>query len=59
MNLTDRAWAEINLDAVCHNLNEIRKITDKSVKIMAMVKSDAYGHGVTELAKNLIENGVD
>ena len=40
-----RTWAEINLDAIEENYREIRKITDKSAKIMAVVKADAYGHG--------------
>lgn len=52
-------WAEINLDNLTHNLNEIKRVTDKSSKIMAIVKADAYGHGSIEVSKVLIENGVE
>lgn len=54
-----RTWAEINLDALAHNMKEIRKITNPHAKIMAVVKADAYGHGVAECAKTLYENGAD
>ena len=40
-----RTWAEINLDALEHNIREIRKITNPNAQIMAVVKADAYGHG--------------
>lgn len=54
----NRAWAEVNLDNIAHNVKEIRRITDKKAEIMGVVKADAYGHGVMEVAKTLIENGV-
>ncbi len=59
MNKTDRAWAEVNLDAVRHNMAEIRKTVGNNVKIMAMVKSDAYGHGIEKIAKTVVECGAD
>jgi len=54
----NRAWAEVNLDNIAHNVKEIRRVTDKKAEIMGVVKADAYGHGVMEVAKTLIENGV-
>lgn len=54
-----RTWAEIDLDALAHNMCEIRKITNPNAQIMAVVKADAYGHGVKECAKTLLENGAD
>ncbi len=54
-----RAWAEINLSAIAHNTKEIRKVTNKNAKIMAMVKADGYGHGAAEVAKTVLENGAD
>ncbi|MDD6483519.1 MAG: alanine racemase [Clostridiales bacterium] len=54
-----RAWAEIDLDALAHNMREIRKITDKNAQICATVKADAYGHGFLEAAKTFLENGAD
>ncbi|MDD4495867.1 MAG: alanine racemase [Eubacteriales bacterium] len=54
----NRAWAEINLDNIAHNVREIRRITNKKAEIMGVVKADAYGHGVMEATKTLLENGV-
>ncbi len=57
--MENRTWAEINLDALAHNLREIRRITNPNAQIMAVVKADAYGHGVKECAGALLENGAD
>lgn len=54
-----RTWAEIDLDALAHNMREIRRITDPHAQIMAVVKADAYGHGVAECARTLLDNGAD
>ena len=54
-----RTWAEVDLDAVAHNIREIRKITNKEAQIMAVVKADAYGHGFLETTKTLLDNGAD
>jgi len=52
-----RTWAEINLDNIAHNVREIRRIVGKRTEIMAVVKADAYGHGVLETVSTLLENG--
>lgn len=54
----NRAWAQVNLDAITHNLKEIRRITNKNAEICGVVKADAYGHGFLEVSKTLIRNGV-
>ncbi len=54
-----RTWAEIDLDALKSNIENIRKITDKKSMIMAVVKADAYGHGAVNVAKHLLKNGAD
>jgi len=54
-----RTWAEINLDALSENIRAIRNLVKKPTKILAVVKADAYGHGVLESAKTLLENGAD
>jgi pyruvate,orthophosphate dikinase len=41
----NRAWAEINLDNIAHNVREIRKIVNKRAEVMGVVKADAYGNG--------------
>ncbi len=52
-------WIEIDLDAVRHNFRSIRKKVGNSIKILAIVKADAYGHGAVEVSKTLLKNGVD
>ena len=54
----NRAWAEINLDSIAHNVREIRRITDRKAEIMGVVKADAYGHGVAEVTGTLLDSGV-
>ena len=54
----NRAWVEVDLDAITHNLREIKKITNKNAEICGVVKADAYGHGFLEVSRTLIENGV-
>lgn len=56
---TTRAWTEVNLDAIAYNLHSIRTAVGEKVKILAVVKADAYGHGYREVAKTLLENGAD
>lgn len=54
----NRAWAEIDLDAIENNVKEIRRITNPHAEIMGIVKADGYGHGANEVANTLIQNGV-
>src|SRR6184192_4525401 len=52
-------WAEIDLDALAANFRVIRQQVGHSVKVMAAVKADAYGHGAVECARRLEAEGVD
>jgi alanine racemase len=54
-----RTWLEVNKKAIGHNLAEIRKIIGNKVKLMAVVKSNAYGHGVVEIARIAVHSGAD
>jgi len=49
-------FAEIDLDALHHNLKVVKKNTG-SAKIAAIVKADAYGHGAAKVAQHLSEKG--
>ena len=49
-------WAEIDLDNLAHNLQEIKRLS-KSKEIIATVKADAYGHGALDIAPTLLANG--
>ncbi len=53
------AWAEIDLKALAHNFNEIRKAAGSQLKILCVVKADAYGHGSIAISKLLERKGVD
>lgn len=59
INLSRPTWAEVNLGAVKHNLLQIKRIIHPTTKIMAVVKADAYGHGVVRISQTLVENKVD
>lgn len=50
--------AVIDLTAVDHNIGQIRKKIGGK-KIMAIVKANAYGHGILEIAQRMVHNGVD
>ncbi len=52
-------WVEINLDNVSHNIKKLKEITGDNVKIMAVVKANAYGHGAQEIADIVLKNGAD
>ena len=57
--MQNRIWAEIDLDAIKNNMQIIRSRTNKNAKVMAIVKADAYGHGVVQVAKTMLEGGAD
>lgn len=54
-----RTWAEISLDRLKHNFEAIRAHTPEGVKIMSVVKADAYGHGAAVVAPELEALGSD
>lgn len=49
----DRAWAEIDLDALQFNIESIKKGINKETKIIAVIKTDGYGHGASHIARIL------
>lgn len=51
-------WAEVDLSAIKHNMQEIKKLVAYHVNIMAVVKANAYGHGLVEVAKTLVNEKV-
>ncbi|MEZ0536249.1 alanine racemase [Caldicellulosiruptoraceae bacterium PP1] len=59
MNLYHRVWAEVNLDNLQYNIKNIRQKVNKNTEIMAVVKADAYGHGVLQISKILTKNGIN
>lgn len=51
--------AEIDVTAVRQNLAAIRRHVGPAVKIMGIVKANAYGHGLVEIARLLVEDRID
>ncbi|MBI5071468.1 alanine racemase [Candidatus Falkowbacteria bacterium] len=45
-----KTWVEINKENLLHNLSQFRKLVGEKVKIMGVVKANAYGHGLVEVA---------
>lgn len=58
MNRYLRCYAEISLEAIGHNIREVKKRLPEGVKLLAVVKANAYGHGAVQVASYL-EHQVD
>ena len=54
-NNADTVWLEINLGAIRRNVQRLAKISGKPV--MAVVKANAYGHGLVEVSKAVLKGG--
>ena len=50
-----RAVVEVNLKAIDHNIKQIKSLTKS--EILAVVKADAYGHGLVPVAKQALTSG--
>jgi alanine racemase len=50
-------WAEIDLDAIAHNVAAIKRHVGERVAVMAVVKANAYGHGAEPVARVALESG--
>lgn len=59
MHIERGAWAEINLDAVAHNVQAAKANLKPTTKLCAVVKADAYGHGAVRVAQEAVRNGAD
>jgi alanine racemase len=59
MMSSSRCWAEVDLDALGENLGWIRRCVGAGVRVLTVVKADAYGHGLRRIAAHLMEHGTD
>lgn len=59
MQLPQRVYAGIHLDNICHNVQWYMDHTGPDTKTMAVIKTDAYGHGAVAVAHALEGIGVD
>ena len=57
--LPRRCWVEIDLAALERNLKLIRASLPPHIKYVAVVKADAYGHGLPQVAARLMHAGAD
>lgn len=51
-------YAEIDIRALVHNLNEAKRLAGPKSQILAIVKADAYGHGAVTISEALVRNGI-
>ncbi|MGC6423387.1 MAG: alanine racemase [Lentimonas sp.] len=54
-----RCWAEIDLAAFERNLKRIQAALPNGVRYISVVKADAYGHGMPQMVRRLMQSGVD
>lgn len=59
MKLLKRTWANVDLDALAHNYNEIRGHVSKDCRFLGVMKADAYGHGAVPVSHALAELGAE
>ncbi len=54
-----RVEARVDLNAIRHNLKQVRNKLHKGTRLMVIIKADAYGHGAVPIAKALDEEWID
>ena len=54
-----RTWCEISLPALRNNLRTLRRCLPPKNKILAVVKDDAYGHGLIPVGRALAQAGCE
>ncbi|MFM2152316.1 MAG: hypothetical protein RL199_751 [Pseudomonadota bacterium] len=50
---------EVDTSALAHNLREVHRLVGGAVRVLAVVKADAYGHGAVPCARAFVEAGAD
>lgn len=53
MNTYSRVYAAVDLDAVLHNIEEMKKVIAPGAQMMAIIKTDGYGHGAVPIGRVL------
>src|SRR3989339_992932 len=56
-NQKDRNWVEVDLENFTANWTEMKRLVGPDVRIMQVVKADAYGHGAIEISNIALKNG--
>src|SRR5579885_3231374 len=50
-------WVEIDLSAIGNNTRQVKALVGPSVRVLASLKADAYGHGALKVARTVLHNG--
>ncbi len=53
-----RSWVEISESAIAHNITSVKKLLAQGTELTAVVKSNAYGHGLLEIVEMAYRQGV-
>lgn len=53
----ERAWVEIDLAALAHNVQQLKRLLSPGTELMTVVKADAYGHGAVTIAQTALQHG--
>ncbi|MBQ3106629.1 MAG: alanine racemase [Eggerthellaceae bacterium] len=53
------SWVEVDLNAIRHNASTVKQHIGPGVRLMAVVKADAYGHGAVRCAKTALNSGAE
>lgn len=59
INIHRDAWVEVNISNLENNIREIKKNVPQGIKLLGVVKADAYGHGAVMLAPTILASGID
>lgn len=59
VNVHRDSWIEVNLEYLAQNIKAIKSLVKPDVKLLAVVKADAYGHGAVMVAPTMLASGVD
>ncbi|MFQ3550178.1 MAG: alanine racemase [Armatimonadota bacterium] len=57
--MTHDLWVEVNRESMTNNFRQIRETVGKSIKVMAVIKANGYGHGLIESAMIFTQAGAD
>ncbi len=52
-------WIEIDKQALIHNIHQFGKLAGNPGKVMGIVKANAYGHGILEISKIVLNEGIE
>lgn len=52
-------WVEVDLEAIIHNYRQVKSLVGEKVKVLGVVKANAYGHGLVPVSQALESAGID